>query len=226
MKKTLLSLILTAAVTTGIQAQQTVALWTFEDYTVPTESTPGTTLAGILPEVGSGEGSGFHTIAATAWTTPAGNGSPKSLNSNNWGIGDYYQFQVSTLGLMDIGLSFDATRSGTGPDSFRLDYSTDGENFATHATFTVLNNHADNGGTWGGASPYRPAYFLSYDLGSLTGLNDQSEVYFRLVATVAGAAAGTMRVDNVHVTAVPEPGTLALFGGFGLLMLMFLRKRR
>ena len=46
-----------------------------------------------------------------------GNGSPKSMSGNGWAVGDYWQFQSSTLGFSDIGISFDQISSSTGTPS-------------------------------------------------------------------------------------------------------------
>ena len=66
---------------------------------------------------------------------PAGNGSAHSFSSNVWAVGDYYQFQVSTLGQSQIGLVFDQTSSSTGPGNFKVQYSTNGTTF-TDTGFT------------------------------------------------------------------------------------------
>ena len=65
--------------------------------------------------------SAFHALAATTWSSPSGNGSTYSLSSNNWSVGDYYQITLSTLGYGNVSLSWDQTRSSTGPSSFRVD---------------------------------------------------------------------------------------------------------
>src|SRR5690242_3123267 len=72
----------------------TIATWTFET-TAPATAGP------FAPEVGAGAATGFH-AGATTYSSPAGNGSAKSFSSNTWAVGDYYQFQVSTLGQQDI----------------------------------------------------------------------------------------------------------------------------
>ena len=61
------------------------------------------------------------------WSNPAGNGSAKSLSSNNWATGDYYQFTltISDSEFSGLGLSvyrFDQTGSNTGPKDFQLSY--------------------------------------------------------------------------------------------------------
>jgi hypothetical protein len=70
-------------------------------------------------------------------------------------------------------------------------------------------------------------YSFSFDLSSITAINDAADVYLRLIDNSTTSAngglvggAGTNRVDNFLVTgtAVPEPGTLVLLGigGAGL----------
>ncbi|MBM4111601.1 MAG: hypothetical protein FJ254_09665, partial [Phycisphaerae bacterium] len=71
----------------------------------------------------------FHALTATTYSSPSGNGSQYSFSSNNWSVGDYYEARVSTAGYSDISVSWDQTRSSTGPSSFRVDVSTDGTNF-------------------------------------------------------------------------------------------------
>ena len=85
----------------------TIANWTFE-------TSPPTT-ATQAPDVGSGTGTVFHTAAGATYTNPSGNGSAESWNTNTWSSGDYFQFQVSTLGEYGITFGWDQTRSTAGP---------------------------------------------------------------------------------------------------------------
>src|SRR5262245_5221908 len=77
-----------------------MAAWGFEGVT--TTNTGQTPIIGGSSAADSGAlttGSaftGFHTSASTVWSNPAGNGSTKSVSSDHWGIGDYYQFLFST----------------------------------------------------------------------------------------------------------------------------------
>src|SRR5438105_15687052 len=80
-------------------AQAQIAQWTFET-SAPTTAGP------IAPEVGSGSASGSHAGAAV-YSSPAGNGSVHSYSANTWAVGDYWQFQTSTLGSSGISLSWD-----------------------------------------------------------------------------------------------------------------------
>src|SRR3954471_14939524 len=173
----------------------TIADWTFET-SVPTTAGP------IAPEVGSGTGTGVHAGAAT-YSSPSGNGSAQSWNSNTWAIGDYYQFQASTLGENAISISWDQTRSSSGPGqpnpsapSFKLQYSTDGTNF-TDAFSYVVPVTSSSGAVW-------TSQFA--DLSSVPALDNQSAVYFRMTAIQAAQSAnGQSRVDNVVIASVPEP---------------------
>ena len=205
--------------------------WTFEVNT-PADLTDSATISGILADAGAGTASALHASALSDWTTPAGNGSANSLSANTWGVGDYFQFSLSSAGYTGVGISFDQVSSGTGPRDFYLAYSTDGSSFTQFgSSYVVLANAAPN--SWSSGTPIATTSY-SFDLSSITALNNSPTVYFRLVdaSTTAAngttvAVGGTGRVDNfaVTATAVPEPGAVALVGGFGLLMLYFKRRR-
>src|SRR5262249_41687015 len=115
----------------------TIATWTFET-SQPATSGP------VAAEIGSGQAKGSHTNAAAAYSSPAGNGSSHSFSSNNWTVGDYYQFSVRTLGYTDLALSWDQTSSSTGPKDFTLAYSTDGTNFTNLTNYSPLVNGSPN----------------------------------------------------------------------------------
>jgi hypothetical protein len=187
--------------------------WTFEGGSPgnPPSGGPGQNITNISPALGSGVASSRHNSNATVWDNPNGNGSNESFNSNNWAIGDYYQFQTSTLGVRNLDLSWSQTRSSSGPSGFSLQYSTDGINFTPHMSYTVPQI------AWSNAAP-NPASNFSADLGAITALNNQANVFFRLVATTApGSPGGINRVDDFAVH-IPEPASLALMllAGMGL----------
>ena len=225
-----MSLALLAPLTTVTLKADTLALYTFET------SQPAT--AGpFSPETGSGSALSYHsgaTFPTTTYSSPAGNGSAHSFSANGWSVGDYYQFEVGTLGYSGITISFDQTSSNTGPRDYEVQYSTDGSSFTDYAAYSVLANASPNP-AWN-ATTSSSIYTSTYDLSSVTGLNNQASVYFRLVdvdtvSANAGtvASAGTDRVDNfaITATAVPEPGTLsfALLGGLALFGLSMRRMR-
>jgi hypothetical protein len=211
----------------GVQAD-TLATWTFES-TLPATAGP------IAAEVGAGSALGSHASGAAVYSSPVGNGSAHSFSSNNWTVGDYYQFSVSTAGFTGINLSWDQTSSGTGPVDFKLAYSTNGSTFTDVATYQVLANASPNP-VWN-SSTASALYTKSQNLSSLTGVDNQSTVYFRLIDTStisAGGGAvgtgGTDRIDNftvsgTSVSAVPVPAAIWLLGS-GLMSLGGLFRRR
>src|SRR5690242_12730327 len=107
MKKTyLFGAALAASVALSSNAQTTIAQWTFE---TSAPAGTGTSINNIEPEVGSGTTSSVHAASATAYSSPAGNGSAHSLSANNWATGDYIQFHASTAGFSSISISYDQT---------------------------------------------------------------------------------------------------------------------
>jgi hypothetical protein len=187
----------------------TQAKWTFET-SVPLLNNSAT-ISGIVAEEGSGTASGSHASAATDWSNPVGNGSFESLSSNEWAIGDYYQFQTNTSGVGGVQVSWAQTRSSTGPADFDLRWSTDNVTYTTALSYTVGTTSFSSG-------TFNPALVFEANLQNITALNDQSNVYFRLVATSAPTSTGgTNRVDDFAVV-VPEPASVALMllAGLGL----------
>ena len=201
-------------VTGGAQAQTVISQWTFETNPPPdlSNSMMGPS---VTADVGNGTATGFHASALTDWSTPAGNGSANSYSSNTWAPADYYQFSLSTVGFTGIWVTFSQTSSATGPTSFELQYSTNGgTSFTTFTTYTV--------GTAGwNTTTYNPASQYVFDLSSITALNENAAIAFRLVNLSSPAAGGTSRVDDFYVSqggpiVIPEPATYLLFG-IGLL---------
>jgi hypothetical protein len=222
----------------SLATASTISWATYESTAITV--TPATDNGPFLAETGVGITTGHHASAATIWSTPVGNGSVKSFSSDHWGVGDYYQFQVATLGLTGVGLQFDQTGSNTGPKDFGVFYSTNGTTFTQFGSnYAVLANGGSPNASWGSAT-YQSAYTNFFDLSSVTGLDNQATVFFRLVdqsttSTNGGTVGtgGTSRVDNVIVTSpaafttipVPEPSTI-LLGSFGMIGLVGLARRR
>jgi len=197
-----------------------VAQWTFES-SQPANAGP------FSPELGSGSASGFHAGSST-YSSPVGNGSAHSYSSNNWQVGDYYQFTVSASGYQNIHVSWDQKSSIQGPGYFDLRYSTDGINFTTFSSY-ISEQYVWNSNT------SIPQATLNADLSSVDGLNGASVIYFRFIDTSLGAIGGgqvlpggTSSVDNVTISAgvasVPEPSSLLLTGllasGLGLFRIL------
>lgn len=222
--RNLLSVALPLFISASVASAQTLAQWTFEVNT-PADLANSTTILGLAADVGTGTASGVHANSATDWTTPAGNGSTNSLSANTWEVGDYFQFTLSTVGYSGIGVSFDQTGSSTGPRDFNLSYSTDGSSFTAFGTYSLIN------GSWSVSTPTLLPTSYSFDLSSITALDNAASVYFRLIDTsttsISGSTVGTGgtgRIDNFTVYVVPEPASGALIG-LGLLALVSRRRR-
>jgi len=223
MKSPLFAIMLGAVIAAPLSAQ-VLAGWTFETNNYSTNLTAAS--SGFLnAEVGAGTASGVHASASTVWSSPTGNGSAKSLSSNNWTAGDYYQFQSSSTGATGVSVSWDQISSSTGPKDFALQYSTNGSTWTTALTYAALVNSSPN--TWTAATGVATTSY-SY---SSSALGNQASLYFRLVNTdalAAGtgnvAAAGTDRVDNFVIAAIPEPSTSALLIGLATLGLVLRRR--
>lgn len=201
-------------VTISLPAHATiVAQWTFETNT-PADSANSASIGSIAADIGSGTASGTHASSNTDWSTPAGNGSANSLSSNEWAVGDFYQFQFNTTGYSGLTLTFDHTSSGTGPGNFKIQTSTNGMTFVDLLNYSVLANAAPNP-VWNSATS-SALYTISSSLP--VSLENVTTAYVRLTdlsitsangGTVANT--GTSRVDNITISAVPEPGAI-LFG--------------
>ncbi|MFN9125100.1 MAG: hypothetical protein ACK5WD_04655 [bacterium] len=227
MKKQMLLSMAVALASAASASASIVAGWT-----IPTAA--GGTLTGSNYTYGAADQgaatagsslSGFHALAATTWSSPAGNGSQFSLSSNNWSVNDYYQIAVSTVGFSDIYLAWDQTRSGTGPSNFRVDMSTDGTNFNTIlASYTVIQAGGTGTGTlsWTATGAVQSAFTTT--IASIAGADNQATLVFRFVNLSTVATGGTNRIDNIFVSSgpIPAPGAVALLGLAGLVA----RRRR
>ena len=158
-----------------------------------------------------------HALAAATYTSPAGNGSTYAFSSNNWSIGDYYQASMSTSGFESISVSWDQTRSATGPTSFEMIFSVNsGANWSTGFAYTVLQSGGGGAPATWSTTVYNSIYTSSQ---SLLGAENASSVLVRFRALVAGASSGSNRIDNVVFSGnlVPAPGAIALLGLAGLI---------
>jgi hypothetical protein len=200
----------------------TIAFWGFEPPNVP-PTVVGTTITGLMPDSGSGVASGFHASSLTTFSSGIGNGSDHSLTANYSQMDDYYQFQVSTLGFSGIQFSLDQTGSYGGVTNVTFAYSLNG------ISFTTVNGNVvvQPGVTWN-STTRNTACITSFDLSALTQLNNEPDVYLRVSANIPpfANANGTWSIDNVSVSGiqVPEPGSVVLFGGPVLVLLLRRRK--
>lgn len=210
----------------------TLASWTFETNTPPdvSGSTSGPSAlasSGIYAMVSTA--TGFHTNPSN-WTTPDGitnAGGANSFSSDNWSVGDYYQFTTRSSGYNDLTIRFSQAGDFWGPKNFELRYSTNGTQFTTFASYTVTNSDT------AASTSYQ------FDLSNVPALDNLPIVYFRLVDTSTTAigtflgfslpvlSSGTSRVDNITISgtaAVPEPSN-ALAGAL-IAWGLFFRHRR
>ena len=231
------SVVAIAAVAINARAT-TVAQWTFESFSTNNVNTSGP----LSPEWGAGTATAHHAGAAT-YSEPAGdvdntiaasdagaihagdNPSVRSWSANVWAVGDYWQFQVSTLGLTGVKVEWDQTGSNTGPRDFQLQYSVDGG-----TTFTPGGSYALAFASWNTSSALANSEIQTF----AGAVDNQASVIFRLVdnsttainSANAVASAGTDRVDNFTVIAVPEPSTILMVGAGLSMGLMVMRRRR
>ncbi len=159
-----------------------IAQWTFTGAVAPAIPPPssgsGTLLAGSglsTPSYPTGEVPAEDpAISFTGWSTSA------TLNTSD---NDYLEFQIDTSGMNSILLSFKSRVSGTGPNALTIQYSTNS------APFVDLESRVINADSnW---------YTLDFDFSSVSALNDQPSVTFRLYGYNAGGGAGTWRLDNI-----------------------------
>ncbi len=160
--------------------------------------------------------SSFHAASTTSYSSPAGNGSQYSFSSNSWSPGDYYQISLSTAGFEGISVTWDQTRSGTGPSNFELVLSTDGgTSFSVQGVYIVTQaGLAGTNTTNWNPTINQPAFTRTF---SADASASNGSVIFRFRSVVTSSPAGTSRIDNIVVSGVPAPGALALLGLAGLL---------
>jgi len=204
----------------GSASADVIASWDFEDATkgssYASSGVYGIADLGVLT-AGSSASASTGTGTVGVYSTPVGNGSARSISSNGWDTGEYFEIRVATTGYNNISFGWDQTRSGTGPSTFDLKISTDGgSTFNTlSAGYSVLANASPNP-VWN-STTYNGIYNFAPVGAGFAAVNN-SLVIFRLVSNVTTSSAGTNRIDNVTVygEVIPTPGSLALVGLGGL----------
>lgn len=188
-----------------------IALWDFgpddNGYTeqVTINNTIGTpTLSGMAA------GSGYDTNGQDGIPFVNADGAIHNAGQAlTWGSGvnDGDQEWIMTLdltGYQNVALRWDYRSTSTGPTNAVFDYRINSGNWTQIEEITLIGDSA----------------FHAYDkdLTSITAINDQPSVEFRLSGFAGGSGSGTHRIDNLQVTAIPEPAvigfvTLAALGG-------------
>jgi hypothetical protein len=234
-----LTILATSSAVQSVEAQATIlANWTFETSGLGSSSPTFAPGAGIAStnfyaesgaQAGTAAAFGFHTTAST-YSSPAGNGSTKSLSANNWSVGDYYEFSVSTVGFDNITISYDQNGSATGPSTFQLAYSINGTTFNNFGSTYVI----PSGVTWnGGTANALGNTSFSFDLSGISAIDNLSTLTFRIIdssttainGTTVGTG-GTDRIDNFTVTSVPEPSSIALAAIGGVACFFAIRRKK
>lgn len=197
-----------------------LAEWTFE---TSQPATAGPHLAETGWFADSSSARGLHGDPSVAYTSPAGNGSSHSFNSNRWSAGDGYEFATSSVGFQSLWFEWHQTRSATGPERFQLqiDWGTGFEDLGAPYLVPAVS--------WTSGSLTEASVFGPISLPPMAA--QLPELTLRLTALEGGSSwAGTHRVDNVVLWGgpfanepVPEPGTLPLLA-LGSLMLGFARR--
>lgn len=183
-----------------------LAVWTFEN-SAPASAGPHGADDGLYAEFAMLTAQ--HADPSVNYTSPLGNGSPRSFAANRWRAGDFVSFSAPTTGFESIELSWDWTRSGTASESFALQWSTDGVQFSTLVSELLITPV-----TWS-SSTYNPASTVG-PIALPGAAADQAMVHFRLMALIdAAGVTGTVRFDNVRIAGmtIPGPGAALLLGG-------------
>jgi hypothetical protein len=178
-----------------------IAVWNFNDSDLVVDHGSGTmstdfNLANVLFTLGgTAINARLGDTAGQSMTLQGGTG-----NANN---GRNINLGVSTLGFSNIIISLATQATSTGFNSNQLQYSLDGVNFTNFF------------------SPYGPGVsfgLLTFDLSSITGLNNNPNAAFRIIFNGATSSSGNNRIDNIvvdgtsSVTPVPEPASIFLLG--------------
>jgi hypothetical protein len=155
-----------------------------------------------------------------AWDSAEAGGSIDLRRGERWND-SYIELRLDMTNSTDLGLSFAGNISSTFPTTTTLQWSNDGgANFTNFDTLTFADD-----------SPSNVYSLFAYDsVGyGLSALDNQSDVVIRFQFSGGGAAASTgsgFVLDNIVVTAVPEPGTYAAILGALALVGVWLRRRQ
>jgi hypothetical protein len=217
MKKILVLAALAAMSLVGNAHADLVAHWNFNSLSIATASAPG--VGGVPTSIASNSGSA--TLSLTGWTGLVDDFAGSTLNAqfldpaeeslsliSNAGNNSFIQLSFSMSGFTDLEVAFATRGTASGFDSGLWSYSSDGVNFTDLGVNTATRT-----------TTYGIASF------STSALDNQGTAFLRYTLSGATSTTGNNRIENLTLTAVPEPGSAAvLLGsviGFGLL-----RRRR
>jgi hypothetical protein len=215
MKKELL-IAITSAGAFIAGADLIVAYWDFgpdaAGYTeaVSIENAIGTpTLSGMA----SGTGYVTNGSGGASFTDAAGDGHDAG-QALSWasGVNDGDQqwvLSIDLTGHQDMTVRWDYRATAAGPSGASLEYQVGA------GVWTLIET----------AGFVRDSNYHEYakDISAVSAIENQASVQFRLSNFSGGSSTGTYRQDNLQITAIPEPATLALLG-FGSLTAMVIRR--
>lgn len=184
----------------------TIGYWNFNTYD------------GDASSIAADSGNGTITIDSSWVATDLDNFSGSTLNALNGdpagsslslidqtNNGTGLNLAIDTTMFEDLELSFATRGTGTGFMSNTVFYSADGgANFAPLGAAYIPGTAFD---------------VETFDLSSITALNNNPNVVVRIVFDGATGASGNNRIDNIQFNgeiAVPEPAAVALIGLLGL----------
>lgn len=167
----------------ALNAQTVITQWNFNSNPPDASTTTGTT--NTSAGTGTFSSAGGTTFLYNGGATGA-NGDPittdnSGISVSGWplqGTGNKtagIQFAVPTTGFQDIQVTFNQRHSNTGPANLQFQYTTD-ITAATPVWVDFQAAAAAAGDTW---------YFRTFDLTAITGLDNNPNAGFRVVATFA-----------------------------------------
>lgn len=176
-----------------------IAVWNFNDSNLVVDHGTGTltTNFNLVNVLFTSSGTSMNArqgdVAGQSMTLQGG-----TSNANN---GRTLNLNVSTVGLNHIVVSFATQGTSTGFNNNQFQYSVDGVAFINFG------------------APYTPALtfgLVTFDLTSISGVNDNPNAAFRIVFNGATSASGNNRIDNLVVegqsvtSPIPEPASILL----------------
>ena len=143
------------------------------------------------------EGSTHNSGQALAW------GSGVDEGDQEWIL------DIDLTGYQNLTIRWDYRSTGTGPVSADLDYKVGAGSWISIESPTFSTDSA--------------YHEYQRDLSAILGINNQSLVQFRLSNFSGGSGSGTHRIDNLQLTAIPEPAVLGFISLTGLGFIMVRR---